>query len=97
MNNINPVQFQNNFFNLKQSQSEAPESSFREMFRDQLMQVNQLEQEAQTITADFAAGKVDNIHDVTIAGEKANLAVNLSTAVQSKVLSAYEEIMRLQV
>jgi flagellar hook-basal body complex protein FliE len=49
------------------------------------------------MTADFAVGKTDNIHQVMIAAEKAKIAVNLTTAVQSKAIDAYKEIMRLQV
>jgi flagellar hook-basal body complex protein FliE len=44
----------------------------------------------------FALGVTDNISDVTIAAMKADLSINLAVEVTNKVLSAYSEIMRLQ-
>lgn len=75
----------------------SPINTFSDMFKEQLAEADQLVKNSEKISTEFAAGKVDNIHDVMIAGEKAKIAVNLTTAVQSKALSAYEEIMRLQV
>lgn len=59
--------------------------------------MNHLQVEADKIARDFALGKVDDIHDVTIATEKAQLALKLTLAIQSKVVSAYKEIMRMQI
>jgi flagellar hook-basal body complex protein FliE len=95
---INPVKFQSGFENFtieKENNNKA--AAFSDLFREQLNQVNQLKKDSQEITASFAAGETDNIHDVMIAAEKAKVAVNLTTAVQTKVIDAYNEIMRLQV
>jgi len=95
---INPINFQNNFQSINREQeSESPTANFTELMQEQLNEANQLVKESEQMSADFAAGKIDSIHDVMIAGEKAKIAVNLTTAVQTKVLTAYEEIMRLQV
>jgi len=96
MNHINPIQFQNNFKSLTQQDKKMEENSFTQMFRERLMETNELVKESEEMSTAFAAGEVENIHEVMIAGEKAKLAVNLTTAIQSKALSAYEEIMRLQ-
>jgi len=34
---------------------------------------------------------------VLIAGQKADIALQLATAVRSKILDAYQEIMRMQI
>lgn len=96
MNHINPVQFQNNFKSITQQDNKVEANSFTEMLRERLMETNQMVKESEEMSTAFAAGEVENIHEVMIAGEKAKLAVNLTTAIQSKVLSAYKEIMRLQ-
>ena len=37
-------------------------------------------------------GKVDNLHDVMIAGEKAGLAMKTMNTLRKKVLEAYREV-----
>jgi flagellar hook-basal body complex protein FliE len=97
VNYINPIQFQNRFQLIGAKKESSPINTFTKMFKEQLAETDQLVKNSEKVSTEFAAGKIDNIHDVMIAGEKAKIAVNLTTAVQSKALSAYEEIMRLQV
>ncbi|MGM0499776.1 MAG: flagellar hook-basal body complex protein FliE [Bacillota bacterium] len=99
MININPINIASNF-KLDQGSEEIEEpnkENFSKYFNDKLKEVNQLQKDSQKMTADFAVGKTDNIHQVMISAEKAKIAVNLTTAVQSKAIDAYKEIMRLQV
>jgi len=97
-NIINPIQIANNFKLEQSKKAQAPENkNFSDFFQEKLTEVNDLQKDSQRITADFAAGKTDNIHQVMIAAEKAKIAVNLTTTVQSKAVDAYKEIMRLQV
>jgi flagellar hook-basal body complex protein FliE len=95
---INPVKFQSGFENFKiDKENNNQVEAFSDLFREQLNQVNEMQKDSQAMTASFAAGETDNVHDVMIAAEKAKVAVNLTTAVQTKVIDAYNEIMRLQV
>ena len=71
--------------------------SFTDILRNGIGQVNSLQMEADNLAAQFAAGETDNIHEVLIAGEKADIALQLATAVRSKILDAYQEIMRMQI
>jgi flagellar hook-basal body complex protein FliE len=99
MININPINIADNF-KLDQGSKQIEEPSkenFSNYFNEKLKEVNQLQKDSQKMTADFAVGKTDNIHQVMISAEKAKIAVNLTTAVQSKAIDAYKEIMRLQV
>ena len=59
--------------------------------------VNTLQWEAQSGARSLADGTAANIHDVTIALEQANIALQLTATVRNKVIEAYQEIMRLQV
>ncbi len=45
----------------------------------------------------FELGEAINTHDLQIAQEKANVALQYTIAVRDKVLSAYREIMQMQI
>ena len=45
----------------------------------------------------LVTGDVDNLHDVTIAAEKANVSLQLTLGIRNKVVEAYKEIMRIQI
>lgn len=45
----------------------------------------------------LVTGDVDNLHDVTIAAEKANVSLQLTLGIRNKVVEAYKEIMRMQI
>ena len=53
--------------------------------------------EADQMSLDFALGKIDNIHDVMIAQEKANIALQYTVQLRDAFLDAYNEIMRMQI
>ena len=40
---------------------------------------------------------MDNLHDITIAAEKANIALQLTLSIRNKIVEAYKEIMRIQI
>ncbi len=69
--------------------------SFSESAIEALDQVNKLETNANNLTQQLALGEVNNIHEVTIAAEKAEIAVNFVTTIRDKVIRAYEEIMAM--
>jgi flagellar hook-basal body complex protein FliE len=71
--------------------------SFADMLKAGLNEVNGLQLEADGLANAFAAGETDNIHAVLIAGEKADLALQFATAIRSKLLDAYQELMRMQI
>jgi flagellar hook-basal body complex protein FliE len=70
---------------------------FSDYLNDALNKVNDLQVESEKISGDFALGKTDNIHEMMIAGEKANIALQLTMQIRTKVLDAYNEIMRIQI
>jgi flagellar hook-basal body complex protein FliE len=71
--------------------------SFADMLKAGLSEVNNLQTAANDLAAQFAAGETDNIHSVMIAEQKADIALQLATAIRSKILDAYQEIMRMQI
>ena len=42
-------------------------------------------------------GKIEDLHQVILAGEKAALALQMTLQVRNKVVEAYQELMRMQV
>ena len=71
--------------------------SFTDILKEGLGQANSLQFAADDIATKFTAGETDNIHEVMIAGQKADMALQLATAVRTKLIEAYQEIMRMQI
>ena len=71
--------------------------TFSQYMVDALKQTNALQHKADAMTAALAAGEVDDISQVVIAGQKAEIALQLTVQVRNRALSAYQELMRMQV
>lgn len=70
--------------------------NFGEMLLNAMDSVNEAQKTSEILGDKFMIGEIDNIHDVKIAGLKADLSLTLATEVTNKLLAAYNEIMRLQ-
>lgn len=77
--------------------SESSKVSFGEYLNAALMKVSDLENQSDKLKEDFAIGKTDNIPEVLIAGEKANIALQFTMSIRNKLVDAYTEIMRMQI
>jgi len=71
--------------------------TFGETLKDAIQEVNQLQKTSDKKMQDMATGKTDNIPDVMIAAEKADIALKLLVQVRSKIIDAYHEVMKMQV
>lgn len=77
--------------------TEKPQGTgFADVLKKALEEVNDSQVIADDVSQAFALGKIDNVHDVTMATEQARLALELTIAVRTKVVEAYKEIMRMQ-
>lgn len=70
---------------------------FSDYFKKALNDTNSLLLEADRLADDFAAGRTDNIHQVMLAAEKADIALQFTMQIRNKILDAYNEIMRMQI
>lgn len=52
--------------------------------------------EVNALAQDLATGELTDVHQFTVAAEKAALAMELTVAVRDRALSAYQEVMRMQ-
>lgn len=80
----------------KQSEIKAASESFAKILENSLKETNRLQLEADRMDRLFAAGMIDNVADVTIASTKADIALSYTVEIVSKVLNAYNELMRMQ-
>jgi len=73
------------------------DSSFVDVLKDSINKVSEIEKEADKEAEKLARMETQDIHSTMIAIEKADLTFQLMMQVRNKILSAYEEIMRMQV
>jgi flagellar hook-basal body complex protein FliE len=93
--NSGPIKINQNPF--QNVDSGKTQSSFANIFQGYLQNVDTTVQQASDLASKAAAGQIDNIHDITIASEKAKLALELTVTVRDKAVEAYQEIMRMQI
>jgi flagellar hook-basal body complex protein FliE len=78
-------------------QSQDAPNSFKDTLQGFLHQVNESISASDTATQDLAMGKTTDIGAVAASVEEANLALSFTTAMQSKIVSAYQQISAMQV
>jgi len=78
--------------------AEAGGVDFSKVLQSTLEQVNQAQQSAKTMTEDFASGQSNvNLQDVMVNLQKANLSFQQMVQVRNKLVTAYNDIMNMQV
>ena len=77
--------------------AQATQGADKSAFARGLDSMQALQDNADTLAAGVASGDVQDIHQFTVAASKANLAVELTTAIRNKAVEAYQDIMRMQV
>ncbi len=80
----------------REQPGQTEQGSFRETLKEAIQDVNQLQVEASEATEAFLRGEITDLHDVTIAMEKARVSLELMLEVRNKLVEAYQEIMRMQ-
>ncbi len=71
--------------------------SFKDYLKGALNQLNGIQLNSNQVTEDFITGKIDSIHEVTIAAEKASVSLMFAMEIRNKIMDAYQEIMRMQI
>ena len=78
------------------SSSVTGEPGFRDVLHSAIDDIQQLEGQAQAKVAGVLTGNGADVHSALIAVEKADLSFQLMMQVRNKIVSAYEEISRMQ-
>jgi len=95
---INKINDYNKLLSLNNTITSKDDSvNFTEILKNALNNVNNMQIESEEYKKMLAFGEVDNLHDVTIASEKANIALQITMSIRNKVVEAYKEIMRIQI
>jgi flagellar hook-basal body complex protein FliE len=75
----------------------APASGFAQWFVQEVGQVNTSLIAAEGDVRKLAAGRARSLHDVMIHMEEARLTFQLLAQVRTRLLEAYQEVMRTQI
>lgn len=77
---------------------EPPRTDFAQVLKSSVDHVNSLQQQSAKLAADFETGvREANLHDVMISLQKANMSFQQMVQVRNRLVSAYHEIMNMQV
>lgn len=72
-------------------------TGFRGVLENVIDQVEQSRANAEQLSNQFTAGGAEELHSVALSTQRAELEFELTLQVRNKVVSAYQEIMRMQV
>jgi flagellar hook-basal body complex protein FliE len=71
--------------------------AFQSLLEGMIGKVEQSQTQAQQAAQNFLSGGDEELHSVALAAQRADLQFNLFLQVRNKAVSAYQEIMRMQV
>ena len=69
---------------------------FKSILADSIQQVQNTRNFAGKTVEQFLSGENQDLHEVAIASQKAEMSFDLFLQVRNKVVSAYQEVMRMQ-
>lgn len=69
---------------------------FRDLLASSINTVEQTHNEAETAVNKFLTGESGDLHTAAIAGQRAEVSLQLFMQVRNKVVSAYQDVMRMQ-
>ena len=73
------------------------QGSFESTLKGFVNEVNSLQNHASESIEKLATGEVEDVHQVMIAVEEANTAMEFMLEIRNKIVEAYQEIMRMPV
>ena len=82
---------------LNANEEKAEKGGFGKILKEYISDVNAMQQDMDNSIEDLATGKVQDLHQVMIAVEKADVSFRLMMEVRNKLVKAYEEVMKMQV
>ena len=71
-------------------------AGFGSVLADAIGRVDQFQQNAQSSVGKFLSGEDEEVHKVALATEQASMSLDLFLQMRNKVVSAYQEVMRMQ-
>ncbi|MCR4419881.1 MAG: flagellar hook-basal body complex protein FliE [Clostridia bacterium] len=74
----------------------AAPRSFGDVLAEKLAEVDALQKRATEMLEGFLAGEVTDVHEVILAAQQAELALQLTVEIRNRVIEAYQEVARMQ-
>lgn len=84
-------------FSQRMQKPQAPRQDFTDTLKNSITKVNDMQHEKTQMIESFASGENQNVHELMISLQKAGLAMSMTSAVRNKIMSAYKEVMQMQV
>lgn len=75
----------------------SPRTGFQSILKDAIRDADQQVQKTREMDMKLAAGEVDNLHTALIQAEQSAAAIEFTTQLASKAVSAYNQIMGMQI
>jgi flagellar hook-basal body complex protein FliE len=72
-------------------------NAFGDMLKDMVNNTNQAQINGDKAVENLQAGNAEHLHEVMISAEEAEISLKMLVQMRNKALTAYEEIMRLQI
>jgi len=93
INAVNPIP---SIGGLEKTEGASGGKEFADMFSEAIGRVDQYRVKAEESADGFMAGGTEEIHQVILAGQRAEIAFETFLQVRNKVVQAYQEVMRMQ-
>ncbi|MEA3497764.1 MAG: flagellar hook-basal body complex protein FliE [Campylobacterota bacterium] len=81
----------------KQFSNNQDDSSFSNILKESINEVNNTQVSAYNAMQDIATGKVENLQEAVKKIEEAELSLKLGLEVKNKALGAYKQVMAMQI
>lgn len=75
---------------------DSAESNFGDILKDAVNDVSKMQSDANSKIGELLSGNAQDVHGAMISVQEANLSFELMVQVRNKMVSAYQEISRLQ-
>jgi len=73
-------------------------TDFAQVLQNSIEQVNQTQQQAEGMAANFAGGESSaNLHEVMLSLQKANVSFQEMVQVRNKLVTAYHDVMNMSI
>ena len=82
---------------MAQAPSAVVPQTFEGFLTDALKGVNKMGLDADQAVVDWRTGKLENMHEVSLALARADMALRLLVQVRNKGIEAYQDIMRMPI
>ncbi|MCE7870105.1 flagellar hook-basal body complex protein FliE [bacterium CPR1] len=76
--------------------TEEQANTFASLLGNAINTVNTVQDKSKKMTQALATGNMDNIHEMTIAGAKAEVAMKMTTTIASKLATATTTLFQMQ-